>query len=62
MNKHGEKASFQDVLSKETGKLKLFKHRTYDIVDLFAIGTFNLIVFLFGFGLGWLVWGNNAYL
>ena len=62
MNKYDEKSSFQDALSKETGKLKLLKHRTYDIVDLFAIGTFNLIVFLFGFGLGWLVWGNNAYL
>ena len=62
MNKHDDKVLSSDILPKEMGKLKLFKPRTYDLMDLLTIGLFNLIVFSLGFSLGWLVWGNNAHL
>ena len=62
MNKHDDKVLSSDILPKQMGKLKLFKPRTYDLMDLLTIGLFNLIVFSFGFTLGWLVWGSNDYL
>ena len=46
-------------LTKETGQIKMKKvvsMRKYDLVDLFSIGLYNLVVFSSGLGLGWYMW------
>ena len=61
MNQMPDRVASKGMIPKEIGK-KLLNLRTYDIVDIFTIGVFNLIVFSLGFSLGWLVWGSNAHL
>jgi hypothetical protein len=52
----------KDVLTKETGQLKMKRiapMRTYDLIDLFCIGVYNLFIFSAGLGLGWYLWNAS---
>jgi|10_taG_2_1085330.scaffolds.fasta_scaffold359036_2 hypothetical protein len=47
------------AFTKETGQIKpnrITPMRTYDLIDLFSVGFYNLIIFSSGLGLGWYLW------
>ena len=47
------------AFTKETGQIKtkrFFSMRKYDLLDLFSIGLYNLIIFSSGLCLGWYMW------
>ena len=47
------------TFTKETGQIKtkrFFSMRKYDLLDLFSIGLYNLIIFSSGLCLGWYMW------
>ena len=51
-----------EAFTKETGQLKVKRiapMRTYDLIDLFCIGIYNLCIFSAGLGLGWYLWNVN---
>ena len=33
--------------------------RRYDLVDMFIIGFYNLVIFSIGLGAGWFIWGGK---
>ena len=47
------------LATKETGQLKVERVkpvRTYDLIDLFCMGMYNILIFSAGLGLGWCLW------
>ena len=51
-----------EAFTKETGQLKVKRiapMRTYDLIDLFCIGIYNLCIFSAALGLGWYLWNVN---
>ena len=45
--------------AKETGQIKtkrVVSMRKYDLLDLFSIGLYNLLIFSSGLCLGWYMW------
>ena len=52
-----------ETFTKETGQIKtksIFSMRKYDLLDLFSIGAYNLLIFSAGLGLGWFLWNVNS--
>ena len=51
------------AFTKETGQIKMKKiippMRKYDLIDLFCIGLYNLVVFSAGLSLGWYILNVN---
>jgi len=40
-------------------KVVVREPRRYDLVDMFIIGFYNLVIFGVGLGAGWFIWGGK---